>query len=105
MFFFALEQDHPNIVVGCPTGFGNHEEGKFGPLVPVVVVYMIHESFALVNSVTKPLAAYLFSNDSKHKRQFARNVSAGTFSFEAFTHKRVVREQNFLGEAKGRYPP
>jgi len=41
----------------------------------------IHESFALINSMSKPLAAYLFSKDSKLKRQFERNVSAGGMVF------------------------
>jgi len=29
----------------------------------------------------------------------------GTFSFDAFTHRKAVLDRSFLGEAKARYPP
>jgi acyl-CoA reductase-like NAD-dependent aldehyde dehydrogenase len=37
----------------------------------------INESFGLINSMTKPLAAYLFTRDSKLQDQFERTISAG----------------------------
>jgi acyl-CoA reductase-like NAD-dependent aldehyde dehydrogenase len=37
----------------------------------------IHESFGLINSMTKPLAAYLFTRDSKLQKQFESTISAG----------------------------
>lgn len=40
-------------------------------------VNKIEESFDLINSGTKPLAAYLFSNNKKLKEQFVMSVSAG----------------------------
>jgi len=40
-------------------------------------VNKLEESFDLINAGTKPLAAYLFTNDNKFKEQFVKNVSAG----------------------------
>jgi aldehyde dehydrogenase (NAD+) len=35
----------------------------------------------VINSVSKPLAAYLFTNDSRLKQQFERNISSGGMIF------------------------
>ncbi|RLN31162.1 aldehyde dehydrogenase family 3 member H1-like [Panicum miliaceum] len=125
----------PTLLLDAPLDSAIMEE-IFGPLLPIITVDKIHESFDLINSMTRPLAAYLFSKDSKLKRQFERNVSAGgmifndtgihltnqhlpfggvgesgmgayhgTFSFDAFTHRKAVLDRSFLGEAKARYPP
>lgn len=40
-------------------------------------VNKIEESFDLINSKTKPLAAYLFTNKKKLKEQFVMSVPAG----------------------------
>lgn len=37
----------------------------------------IEDSFDIINSGTKPLAAYLFTNNKKLKQQFVETVSAG----------------------------
>ncbi|KAG2623308.1 aldehyde dehydrogenase family 3 member H1-like [Panicum virgatum] len=126
----------PTLLLDAPLDSAIMKEEIFGPLLPIITVDKIHESFALINSMTKPLAAYLFSKDSKLKRQFERNVSAGgmvfndtgihltnqnlpfggvgesgmgayhgTFSFDAFTHRKAVLDRSFPGEAKARYPP
>lgn len=52
-------------------------EEIFGPLLPIVTVDRVEESFDLINSGTKPLAAYLFTNNKKLKEHFVRTVSAG----------------------------
>ncbi|TKW07231.1 hypothetical protein SEVIR_7G294400v4 [Setaria viridis] len=126
----------PTLLLDPPLDSAIMKEEVFGPLLPIITVDKIHESFALINSMSKPLAAYLFSKDSKLKHQFERNVSAGgmvfndtsihltnqhlpfggvgesgvgsyhgTFSFDAFAHKKAVLDRSFLGEAKARYPP
>ena len=40
-------------------------------------VSKIEESWDVINSGTKPLAAYLFTNNKKLKEQFVMSVSAG----------------------------
>lgn len=37
----------------------------------------LEESFDMINAGTKPLAAYLFTNNKKLKEQFVMSVSAG----------------------------
>ncbi|KAL8459474.1 hypothetical protein ACS0TY_036821 [Phlomoides rotata] len=49
----------------------------FGPLLPILTVNKIEECFSLITSKEKPLAAYLFTNDKKLKKEFVRSVSAG----------------------------
>ncbi|KAE9603927.1 putative aldehyde dehydrogenase (NAD(+)) [Lupinus albus] len=56
-------------------------EETFGPLLPILTVRIkvkkLEESFGMINSGTKPLAAYLFTTNKKLKEQFVMNVSAG----------------------------
>lgn len=40
-------------------------------------VNKLEESFDVINSGTKPLAAYVFTNNKKLKEHFVRTVSAG----------------------------
>lgn len=37
----------------------------------------LEDSFEVINSKPKPLAAYLFTNDEQMKKKFVQNVSAG----------------------------
>lgn len=37
----------------------------------------LEESFVVINSGPKPLAAYIFTNNKKLKELFVRNISAG----------------------------
>ncbi|OEL27931.1 Aldehyde dehydrogenase family 3 member H1 [Dichanthelium oligosanthes] len=71
----------PTLLLDAPLDSAIMKEEIFGPLLPIITVDKIHESFALINSMTKPLAAYLFSKDSKLKHLFERNVSAGGMIF------------------------
>ena len=43
-----------------------------------VKVDSVEDSFDMINSREKPLAADLFTNNKKLKEEFARNVSAGS---------------------------
>ncbi|XP_020971979.1 aldehyde dehydrogenase family 3 member H1-like [Arachis ipaensis] len=52
-------------------------EEIFGPSLPIITVNKLEESFDLINLGTKPLAAYIFTNNKKLKEQFVKNVSAG----------------------------
>ncbi|KAF5468601.1 hypothetical protein F2P56_012743 [Juglans regia] len=52
-------------------------EEIFGPLLPILTVEKVEDSFDIINSGTKPLAAYLFTSNKKLKEQFVMTVSAG----------------------------
>ncbi|XP_027186786.1 aldehyde dehydrogenase family 3 member H1-like isoform X2 [Cicer arietinum] len=43
----------------------------------IIQVNKLEESFNVINSRTRPLAAYLFTKDNKFKEQFVKKVSAG----------------------------
>ncbi|KAL5562944.1 hypothetical protein UlMin_032691, partial [Ulmus minor] len=52
-------------------------EEIFAPLLPIITVDKVEDSFEIINSGTKPLAAYLFTYNEKLKKQFVMSVSAG----------------------------
>ncbi|KAL1557171.1 aldehyde dehydrogenase (NAD(+)) [Salvia divinorum] len=53
------------------------DEEIFDPILPILTVDKIEESFGVINGKEKPLAAYLFTNDKKLEEKFVRNISAG----------------------------
>lgn len=67
----------PTILLDVPQDSLIMQEEIFGPLLPIVTVDKVEDSFDLINSGSKPLAAYLFTNNKKLKDQFVRSVSAG----------------------------
>ncbi|KAB5557201.1 hypothetical protein DKX38_008110 [Salix brachista] len=67
----------PTILLGVPQNSLMMKEEIFGPLLPILTVSKIEDSFDIINSGTKPLAAYLFTNNKKLKQQFLMSVSAG----------------------------
>ncbi|PRQ26583.1 putative aldehyde dehydrogenase (NAD(+)) [Rosa chinensis] len=67
----------PTILLDVPQDSLIMNEEIFGPLLPIVTVDKVEDSFDLIKTGTKPLAAYLFTNNKKLKDQFVRSVSAG----------------------------
>ncbi|OMO94969.1 Aldehyde dehydrogenase NAD(P)-dependent [Corchorus capsularis] len=68
----------PTILLDVPQDSLIMNEEIFGPLLPFILVDKVEDSFDVVNSTgTKPLAAYLFTNDKKLKEKFVATVSAG----------------------------
>ncbi|KAJ1380149.1 Aldehyde/histidinol dehydrogenase [Sesbania bispinosa] len=67
----------PTILLDVPRDSLIMGEEIFGPLLPIITVNKLEESFDVINSGTKPLAAYLFTNDEKFKERFVMTVSAG----------------------------
>ncbi|KAL0365894.1 UNVERIFIED_CONTAM: Aldehyde dehydrogenase [Sesamum radiatum] len=67
----------PTIILDIPDDSLIMNEEIFGPLLPIVTVNKIKESFGVINAKGKPLAAYLFTNDKKLKAEFIGSISAG----------------------------
>ncbi|GFP89819.1 aldehyde dehydrogenase [Phtheirospermum japonicum] len=67
----------PTVILDPPQDSLIMNEEIFGPLLPIITVDKIDDSFGLINSKGKPLAAYLFTNDKRLKEEFIRSVSAG----------------------------
>jgi aldehyde dehydrogenase (NAD+) len=53
------------------------EEEIFGPVLPIVDMNSIDEAIDMINRKPKPLALYLFSNDSHSRKKVLEETSAG----------------------------
>ncbi|KAL6870815.1 hypothetical protein ACP4OV_014663 [Aristida adscensionis] len=67
----------PTILLDVPLDAEIMTEEIFGPILPIMTVEKIEESIDLVNSKSKPLAAYLFTKNKKLQDNFVSNVTAG----------------------------
>ncbi|XP_057442683.1 aldehyde dehydrogenase family 3 member H1-like isoform X3 [Lotus japonicus] len=67
----------PTILLDVPRDSLIMSEEIFGPLLPILVVDKLEESFDVINTWPKPLAAYIFTSNKKLKEQFVMTVSAG----------------------------
>ncbi|XP_038899560.1 aldehyde dehydrogenase family 3 member H1-like isoform X1 [Benincasa hispida] len=68
----------PTLLLDVPRDSLIMTEEIFGPLLPILTVDKVEDSFEIVNSSgTKPLAAYLFTNNKKLKERFVACISAG----------------------------
>ncbi|CAN1268792.1 Aldehyde dehydrogenase family 3 member H1 [Linum perenne] len=67
----------PTVLLDIPRDSLIMNEEIFGPLLPILTLNNIDESFDVINSGTKPLAAYIFTNNNKLKEKFVMSVSTG----------------------------
>ncbi|GAB4855726.1 Aldehyde dehydrogenase 3 member I1, chloroplastic [Ancistrocladus abbreviatus] len=67
----------PTILLDVPEESLLMKEEIFGPLLPIVTVENLEDSFAVIKSKPKPLAAYLFTDDDELKKKFVDEISAG----------------------------
>lgn len=67
----------PTILLDAPEDSLVMTEEIFGPLLPIVTVEKIEDSFEVIKSKPKPLAAYLFTNNEQLKNAFVKDISAG----------------------------
>ncbi|KAF5182586.1 Aldehyde dehydrogenase [Thalictrum thalictroides] len=67
----------PTILLDVPEDSLIMQEEIFGPLLPILTVDNIEESFDLIQSKSKPLAAYLFTTDKELEKKFVSTISSG----------------------------
>ncbi|XP_020236515.1 aldehyde dehydrogenase family 3 member H1 isoform X1 [Cajanus cajan] len=67
----------PTVLLDVPRDSLIMTEEIFGPLLPILTVDKLEESFDVINSGPKPLAAYIFTTNKKLKEQFVGTISAG----------------------------
>ncbi|KAJ0976852.1 hypothetical protein J5N97_012326 [Dioscorea zingiberensis] len=67
----------PTLLFDVPQDSLIMKEEIFGPLLPIITVDKVEESFDIINSRTKPLAAYIFTKDKNLEEKFVNTVSAG----------------------------
>lgn len=67
----------PTIVLDPELSSPLMQEEIFGPILPIITVEHISQAIAFVNQRSKPLALYLYSNDSGFEQQVLHSTSAG----------------------------
>lgn len=67
----------PTLLLDVPNDSLIMTEEIFGPLLPILTVDKLEDSYDMIMSRPKPLAAYVFTNRKAVKDQFVRNISAG----------------------------
>ncbi|CAN6457847.1 unnamed protein product [Victoria cruziana] len=68
----------PTILLDVPLDALIMKEEIFGPLLPIITVEKIEDSFDIIKSHPKPLAAYLFTKDKRIEKMFVEQISAGS---------------------------
>nr|DAD24665.1 TPA_asm: hypothetical protein HUJ06_026129 [Nelumbo nucifera] len=67
----------PTILLDVPEDSLIMNEEIFGPLLPIITVDKVEDSLNIINSRSKPLAAYLFTSSKKLEKEFVEKISAG----------------------------
>ncbi|KAK7350920.1 hypothetical protein VNO77_09979 [Canavalia gladiata] len=67
----------PTIILDAPEDSMVMQEEIFGPIMPIITVDNIEDSFNIIKSKPKPLAAYLFTNNEQLKKDYVENISSG----------------------------
>lgn len=68
---------YPVLLTQIPAGVKIMEEEIFGPVLPIIPYRELSEVVDQVNAKSKPLALYIFSNNSKNIQYLLQNTSAG----------------------------
>lgn len=100
----------PTLLLDVPQNSLIMREEIFGPLLPILTVDKLEECFEIINSGSKPLAAYLFTNNKKVKEMFVNKVSAGgvvlndtTLHFAVHTLPFGGVEESGMGSYHGKF--
>ncbi|XP_058735586.1 aldehyde dehydrogenase family 3 member H1-like [Vicia villosa] len=67
----------PTILLDVPEEAMVMQEEIFGPILPIITVDNIEDSFSIIKSRPKPLAAYLFTNNEQLKKDYVDKISSG----------------------------
>lgn len=68
---------NPTLLTQLPLDADIMKEEIFGPILPIITYRTIDEAVEQINSSSKPLALYIFSEDKKNIAHLIRNTSAG----------------------------
>ncbi len=70
-------QIEPTVMMGVTLDDAVMGQEIFGPVLPMIAVDSLDQAKALIKSLKKPLAAYLFTSSKEEERKFLREVSFG----------------------------
>lgn len=73
----ASQTINPTLLTQLPSSANIMNEEIFGPVLPIITYKTVDDAIATVNSKSKPLALYIFSENSKNTRHIINNTSAG----------------------------
>nr|WP_121270014.1 aldehyde dehydrogenase family protein [Pedobacter schmidteae] len=68
---------NPIVLTQLPADAAIMKEEIFGPILPIVTYQNTEEAITLVNTGSKPLALYIFSEDRQNIHHILKNTSAG----------------------------
>ncbi|KAM7264575.1 hypothetical protein ACFE04_002258 [Oxalis oulophora] len=71
----------PTILMNPPLESEIMTEEIFGPFLPIITLNNIQESIEVINSKSKPLIIYAFTNNEKFKEQILSETSSGGVTF------------------------
>ena len=70
----------PTILRDVPRDAPAMQEEIFGPILPVITIKSIDDAIQFINSRSKPLALYLFSENNKTRKKVIEKTSSGSMS-------------------------
>ncbi len=71
----------PTLMIDVPLDAPAMQEEIFGPILPILAYDNLNEAIAFINQRPKPLALYLFSNDTAKQEQILMATSSGGVCF------------------------
>ncbi|MFC4243085.1 aldehyde dehydrogenase family protein [Gryllotalpicola reticulitermitis] len=71
----------PTVLADVPRDAPVMQQEIFGPILPMVTVADASDAIRHINSGDKPLALYVFTNDSRARRRFTTETSSGALGF------------------------
>ncbi|PXA79051.1 aldehyde dehydrogenase family protein [Auritidibacter sp. NML120636] len=82
---YAIEERYlaPTVISRVAPDTAVMAEEIFGPILPIVTVKDIDEAMAFIGERPHPLAAYLFTDRARVRREFEERVVAGSMGFDA----------------------
>ncbi|GAU25402.1 hypothetical protein TSUD_70540 [Trifolium subterraneum] len=88
----------PTILLDVPEEAMVMQEEIFGPILPIITVDNIEDSYGIIKSRPKPLAAYLFTNNEQLKKDYVDKISSGGMLInDAVVHVVATRGLPFGG--------
>jgi len=87
----------PTIVLNPDLNSDLMQEEIFGPILPIILVDDLDQGIALVNSMDKPLALYIFSEDATEVERVLNETSSGGVCVNECLYHLAVPELPFGG--------
>lgn len=71
----------PTVMIDVSLTDSVMQEEIFGPILPIITVNGVDDAISIINSLPKPLALYIFSENKVVQKRFAKFTSSGAIVF------------------------